>query len=76
MEDLMSGMTIDSPDSAQHRLSTVASRDNECTYCTPHHVGILKQRWGYGDADVERVLHPGRRGGHRLDAQTRLGGLQ
>lgn len=40
----------------KYRLSIIASRDNECTYCTAHHVGILKKRWGYEDDRIERVL--------------------
>lgn len=40
----------------KYRLSIVASRDNECTYCTAHHVGLLKDRWGYDDDSIEKVL--------------------
>lgn len=40
----------------KYRLSIVASRDNECEYCTAHHVGLLKDRWGYEDEKLEKVL--------------------
>lgn len=40
----------------KYRLSLVASRDNECRYCTAHHVLTLKRRWGYNDDEVQRVL--------------------
>ncbi|MCA1846666.1 MAG: hypothetical protein LC792_26415, partial [Actinobacteria bacterium] len=40
----------------KYRLSIIASRDNECAYCTAHHVGLLKDRWEYDDAEVEDVL--------------------
>lgn len=40
----------------KYRLSIIASRDNECTYCTAHHVAILKHRWGYEEEQVEQVL--------------------
>lgn len=39
-----------------YKLALIASRDNECTYCTAHHVSILRRRWGYGDDDVRSVL--------------------
>lgn len=41
----------------KYRLSMVASRDNECTYCTAHHVATLKGRYGYDDHAVETLLH-------------------
>lgn len=40
----------------KYRLGLVASRDNECRYCTAHHVLTLKRRWGYDDEGVEKVL--------------------
>jgi len=40
----------------KYRLSMIASRDNECTYCTAHHVGILTNRFGYEEDEVERIL--------------------
>jgi uncharacterized peroxidase-related enzyme len=40
----------------KYRLAIVASRDNECTYCTAHHAATLKRRWGYSEQDLERVL--------------------
>lgn len=40
----------------KYRLSIIASRDNECTYCTAHHVAILKHRWSYEEEQVERLL--------------------
>lgn len=40
----------------KYRLSIIASRDNECTYCTAHHVGIFKNRFGYDDERIEKVL--------------------
>lgn len=40
----------------KYRLAIVASRDNECTYCTAHNAGTLKQRFGYEDDDVTSVL--------------------
>ena len=41
----------------KYRLSLLASRDNECPYCTSHNVLTLKRRWQYEDADIEDVLH-------------------
>ncbi|MGH9168457.1 MAG: carboxymuconolactone decarboxylase family protein, partial [Acidimicrobiia bacterium] len=41
----------------KYRLSLIASRDNECRYCTAHHVLTLKRRWGYQDDQVEGLLH-------------------
>jgi len=40
----------------KYRLALVASRDNECTYCTAHHAATLKRRWGYSESDLARVL--------------------
>jgi AhpD family alkylhydroperoxidase len=40
----------------KYRLSLIASRDNECTYCTAHHVATLKRRWDQGEDEIERVL--------------------
>ena len=41
----------------KYRLSFIASRDNECTYCTAHTVNVLKRRWDYTDSALEDVLH-------------------
>jgi uncharacterized peroxidase-related enzyme len=40
----------------KYRLALVVSRDNECTYCTAHHITTLKRRWGYSETDLNRVL--------------------
>ena len=40
----------------KYRLALIASRDNECTYCTAHHVKTLKRRWEYSEDDVASVL--------------------
>lgn len=40
----------------KYRLALVASRDNECTYCTAHHAATMKARWAYADGDVSGVL--------------------
>jgi AhpD family alkylhydroperoxidase len=40
----------------KYRLAIVASRDNECTYCTAHHAATLKRRWQYSEDDLDRVL--------------------
>ncbi len=40
----------------KYRLSFIASRDNQCTYCTAHHAGLLKRRWAYTDDQLEEVL--------------------
>jgi AhpD family alkylhydroperoxidase len=40
----------------KYRLSFIASRDNECPYCTSHHVGTLKRRWNYTDELLKKVL--------------------
>jgi len=40
----------------KYRLSLIASRDNECEYCTAHHVVTLKRRWNEADEDVQRTL--------------------
>ncbi len=40
----------------KYRLAFVASRDNQCTYCTAHHAATLKRRWNYSDEFIEKVL--------------------
>jgi len=40
----------------KYRLSAIVSRDSECAYCTSHHVGVFKQKFGYDEAQVERLL--------------------
>lgn len=40
----------------KYRLSMLASRENECTYCTAHHAATLKRRWDYKDEGLEQVL--------------------
>lgn len=40
----------------KYRLALVVSRDNECTYCTAHHIATLKRRWGYSENDLNSVL--------------------
>ena len=40
----------------KYRLSMVASRDNECTYCTAHHALTFRRRWSYSDSDIEHLL--------------------
>jgi uncharacterized peroxidase-related enzyme len=40
----------------KYRLALVASRDNECEYCTAHHVATLRARWGDEEHAVESVL--------------------
>ncbi|MDQ3782517.1 MAG: hypothetical protein M3349_06220, partial [Actinomycetota bacterium] len=40
----------------KYRLSFIASRDNECTYCTAHTARVLEGRWQYDEADLEKVL--------------------
>lgn len=40
----------------KYRLSLIASRDNECEYCTAHHVALLRRRWEDSDADMEKTL--------------------
>jgi uncharacterized peroxidase-related enzyme len=44
------------PEEFKYRLALVASRDNECTYCTAHHAATLKRRWNYSEDDLDRVL--------------------
>jgi alkylhydroperoxidase family enzyme len=39
-----------------YRLGAIASRDNECTYCTAHHALTLTRRWGYEADQVESLL--------------------
>lgn len=41
---------------AKYRLSMVASRDNDCAYCTSHHVGVFKKKFGYDETKIESVL--------------------
>lgn len=41
----------------KYRLALLASRDNECPYCTSHNVLTLKRRWQYEDDDISDVLH-------------------
>lgn len=40
----------------KYRLSFIASRDNVCRYCTAHTVLVLKNRWGYSEDDLEKIL--------------------
>jgi AhpD family alkylhydroperoxidase len=40
----------------KYRLALIASRDNECTYCTAHHAKTLQRRWGYSEGDLKGVL--------------------
>jgi AhpD family alkylhydroperoxidase len=40
----------------KYRLCMLASRVNECTYCTAHHAATLKRRWGYDDDRLRQVL--------------------
>ncbi|MDO8545452.1 MAG: carboxymuconolactone decarboxylase family protein [Opitutaceae bacterium] len=40
----------------KYRLSMIASRDNECAYCTSHHVGVFKKKFGYDEKAVEDLL--------------------
>jgi uncharacterized peroxidase-related enzyme len=40
----------------KYRLAIVASRDNECTYCTAHHAATLKRRWEYSEKDLLGLL--------------------
>ena len=40
----------------KYRLSFIASRDNECRYCTAHTVLVLKRRWEYNEEELEKVL--------------------
>lgn len=40
----------------KYRLSFIASRDNVCRYCTAHTVLVLKNRWGYSEEELERIL--------------------
>ncbi len=40
----------------KYRLALIASRDNQCTYCTAHHAATLKRRWGYSEDILEDVL--------------------
>jgi alkylhydroperoxidase family enzyme len=41
----------------KYRLAFIASRDNECTYCTAHISSILTKRWGYEEESLADVLH-------------------
>ena len=43
----------------KYRLAFIASRDNECTYCTAHHAATLKRRFEYSEADLQRRAQPG-----------------
>lgn len=40
----------------KYELALIASRDNDCSYCTSHHVGTLKKRFGLDEARIESVL--------------------
>lgn len=40
----------------KYKLSLIASRDNECTYCTAHHVLTFQRRWDKSDEEIERTL--------------------
>jgi len=53
MRDERSGLS----EHFKYKLALIASRDNECTYCTAHHAATMKARWGYADDDVSDVLH-------------------
>jgi alkylhydroperoxidase family enzyme len=40
----------------KYRLAFLASRDNDCTYCTAHHAATLKRRFNYSEGDLGDVL--------------------
>jgi uncharacterized peroxidase-related enzyme len=40
----------------KYRLAIIASRDNECTYCTAHHAKTLQRRWQYSEGDLQSLL--------------------
>src|SRR5277367_5291427 len=40
----------------KYRLAIIASRDNECTYCTAHHAATLKRRWEYDEDAISDLL--------------------
>ena len=40
----------------KYKLAFIASRDNECTYCTAHHAETLQRRWQYSENDLKGVL--------------------
>lgn len=40
----------------KYRLSMIASRDNDCAYCTSHHVGVFKEKFGYDEQKIECLL--------------------
>ena len=40
----------------KYKLAIVASRINECEYCTAHHAVTLQRRWGYDESAVEDVV--------------------
>ncbi len=40
----------------KYRLSLIVSRDNECAYCTSHHVGVFKRKFGYDETQIESIL--------------------
>jgi AhpD family alkylhydroperoxidase len=40
----------------KYKLAIIASRDNECEYCTAHHAVTLQRRWGYDERQVADVL--------------------
>ena len=41
----------------KYKLAFIASRDNDCEYCTAHHAATLERRWGYDTERLEDVLH-------------------
>ena len=55
----------------KYRLAFVASRDNECTYCTAHHAATLKRRFNYSEDDLSGVLSL-----DQADRRARGGGLR
>ena len=40
----------------KYKLALLASRDNDCTYCTAHHAATLTRRWGYSEDALRNVL--------------------
>ena len=42
----------------KYRLAFVASRVNDCTYCTTHHACTLQRRWKYQDDQLASTLNP------------------
>ncbi|MCC7409936.1 MAG: carboxymuconolactone decarboxylase family protein [Phycisphaeraceae bacterium] len=60
------------PELLKYKLALVASRANECTYCTSHHCATLERRWDYSEKELATVLDMSKPADAREDVAMRF----